>query len=177
MDFLIIAVTRPDFFPEEGKMITEILRNDNARYVHIRKPGAAKEEIETLIREIPEDLHPRIKLHDCFELSEKYNLGGCHLNSRNLVPGKKINSLSKSFHSLREIEEASGLDYFFISPVFNSISKPGYNAAFDMEELSKIVKGKNAIALGGVSPEKIPLLKQLGFRGAAMLSYFFPLKE
>ena len=65
------------------------------------------------------------------------------------------------------------LSYVFLSPVFNSISKEGYNAAFTVDELSRaaaegIINGR-VIALGGCSAVTIPLLRQWHFGGAALL--------
>ena len=132
------------------------------------------DQIEKLIEGIKPQFHSRLKLHDHFELIEKYELGGIHLNSRNPLPYPGAKSLSISIHDLNEIEKVQDFDYFFISPVFNSISKQGYNSAFDLNELSKKISGKNAIALGGVTPDKFPLLKTMSFKGAALLGHFFP---
>ena len=173
-DFLIIAVTPPDFFPGEAHRITQILSDKEAHFVHIRKPGSAIGDMEELISTIPPEFHNHLKIHDHFNLIEKYDLGGCHLNGRNPLPHPMARSVSKSIHSLEEIPVAESLDYFFISPVFDSISKQGYKSTFDLDELSLMIKYKNGIALGGVTPEKFPLLVSLGFKGAAMLGYFFP---
>ena len=173
-NFLIIAVTPPYFFKGESERINSILSEDQACLIHIRKPGASEKDIEKLIQEISPQYHNRLKLHDHFELLEKYNLGGIHLNSRNPERNLKAKSVSISIHSLDEIEGKENFDYFFISPVFDSISKEGYKAAFDLDVLSKKIRGKKAIALGGVSPEKFSQLKSLGFIGAALLGHFFP---
>lgn len=181
--FLTIAITRESFFPKESEIINSILEKGEVDWLHIRKPSAKADQIEILIKNIDQKFHKRIKLHDHFELINKFDLGGVHLNSRNpfFVLSKEKSerkeyrlSISKSLHSLEELDNVEGLDYFFISPVFDSISKQGYKAAFNLNELSKNIKGKKAIALGGVTPDKIPLLKDLGFYGAALLSYYFP---
>ena len=172
--FLIIAVSRPDFFKGESEMINEILVNKRAQFIHLRKPNSNIREMENLIRNIDQRYYDKIKLHDHFDLVEKFKLGGIHLNSRNPLKNCDKYSCSISLHSLNEVKDAIDFDYFFISPVFDSISKKGYKAAFDYVELSNQIKGKKAVALGGVSPDKIPFLKSLGFHGGAMLSYFFP---
>ena len=172
--FLILAITRPDFFTEEPGMINRLFHENEIDYLHIRKPQAKIEEIENLLSKIKPEYYHRIKIHDGFELARKFALGGLHLNSRNPIPIEGVNAKSISIHDFNEIDKTEGCDYFFISPVFDSISKKGYKAAFDPEELSKKIKGKNAIALGGVTPEKFEFLKSLGFKGAALLSHFFP---
>ena len=82
-EFLIIAITRPEFFHGEAERINEILKKKEAHFIHIRKPQATALEIEKLITAIDPQFYNRIKLHDQFELLEKYPLGGVHLNSRN----------------------------------------------------------------------------------------------
>ena len=59
---------------------------------------------------------------------------------------------SISLHSLDELsEDLHGLEYAFLSPIFDSISKPGHNAAFDSDALRKAVSAAACpiIALGG----------------------------
>ena len=172
-DFLLIAITSPTPLPQEGDVINSLLRNGEVDFVHIRKPDYSEEETEKLLNDIEERFHPLLKLHDHFSLTAKYNLGGIHLNKRNpkAYPGTK--SLSCSIHSLYEIDKADGMDYFFISPVYDSISKEGYKGAFDLYDLSDRIKGKRAVALGGVTPEKFDELKSFGFYGAAMLGHFW----
>ena len=64
-------------------------------------------------------------------------------------------------------------DYVFLSPIFDSISKVGYNSAFTEDMLRDAsVKGiidEKVVALGGVTFEKISYLKELNFGGAAMM--------
>ena len=173
MSLIKIAVTLPFFYEKESERIIKILSDEEAHFVHLRKPGAEIKEIEKLISEIPAELHCRIKLHDHFKLLEKFQLGGIHLNSRNKEIHPLARSKSISLHSLEETEGKEDFDYFFISPIFDSISKKGYKAAFDLNNISKKIKGKKAIALGGVTPERFPLILSLGFYGAAMSGYFF----
>lgn len=173
-DFLVIAITKPDFYPGEASRISDLLEENQVDLVHIRKPGAEEAEIEKLIIEIPSKWHSRLKLHDGFNLIDKYDLGGLHLNSRNNYLHHKAKSKSISIHSAEEIDKTEGFDYFFISPVYDSISKKGYKSNFSLEQLSPIIKGRRAIALGGVVPEKYGELKAAGFSGAALSGYFFP---
>ena len=171
-DFIIIAITLPYFFTGEAEKINQLLETGEADFVHLRKPGSMIDDMEKLISQINPRFYPRLKLHDHFSLLDKYQLGGIHLNNRNPqpIPAREI---SKSIHSYEELDGINQFDYFFISPVFDSISKKGYKASFELEELSHKIKGKNAIALGGVTPDKFPLLKSLGFHGAALLGHFF----
>lgn len=173
-DFLRIAITLPSHYPGEAERIVEILEKGEAHLVHIRKPKWSAEMTAELIGMIPEKWHSRLKLHDQFELLDRFELAGVHLNSRNPIPPAKALSISKSAHFLNEIAVSDRIDYVTLSPVFDSISKEGYKAAFDLEKIRTLIQGKKIIALGGVTPEKYNYLKDLGFYGAAMSGYFFP---
>ena len=83
-------------------------------------------------------------------------------------------SLSRSCHSLEEISDNLAVcDYLFLSPIFDSISKQGYGAAFDRKELEQAAARQllqdKVYALGGVCAENIGTLLQIGFHGAAVL--------
>jgi len=165
-----MVITRPDFFEGEAAAIAAILCSGVIDRVHIRKPGAAESEIRRLIEAVPAFLHSRLSLHDCHTLAADYG-AGVHLNARNPdIPTDFTGVVSRSCHSLEEAEAYD--DYRFLSPVFDSISKSGYRAAFNLEEL----KGKvddSFIALGGVTPERLPMLAEIGFGGAAFLGYIW----
>jgi thiamine-phosphate pyrophosphorylase len=65
------------------------------------------------------------------------------------------------------------IDYVTLSPIYNSISKPGYNSSFDLfdAQLLSALKRQKVIALGGVTPDKFQQLHDAGFAGAALLGY------
>lgn len=82
--------------------------------------------------------------------------------------------VSRSCHSLEEVARyKEWCSYVTLSPVFNSISKQGYNAAFSQEELVRAkdlnIIDEKVVALGGIGPENIAQIKELGFGGAAVL--------
>lgn len=162
--------------------------------IHIRKPGASREVIASLLDALPASCYNRLVLHDHYDLVREYHLRGIHLNHRNTTPtwvdptatgrgcplwrsvGGTPNepSISRSCHSLEEVAHyKERCDYVFLSPIYDSISKQGYHSAFTTEDLlqardERIIDAK-VIALGGVSEEKIPEIQILGFGGYAML--------
>ncbi len=164
----LIAITVPYFYPGEARDIADALMENRFKYVHVRKPGCCAEEMRGLLEQIPDGLRDRLSLHDFHELAIEYGIGGIHLNSRNpFAPDGWEGRLSRSIHSLEEISGVTE-DYAFISPVFPSISKPGYSGNFTLEEVSRWLT-PGIFALGGVTAEKLPLLEDAGFAGAAML--------
>ena len=173
-EFTVIAITPPLFFKGESEIINRILSQNEAQFVHIRKPGSSISDVEKLICEVDSRFYIKLKIHDHFDLAAHFGLGGVHLNSRCSVPPKNSLSTSKSLHSIEELEDAANFDYCFLSPIFDSISKQGYKAKFNLKELTPLIRDKNIIALGGVTPLKFSFLKELGFKGGALLSHFFP---
>lgn len=168
--FLFIAFTRPDAVADEAAKIIELLES-GFDYVHIRKPGYTCDEIEMLISSIPEKYHPRLRLHDAYELSRRYSVGGIHLNSRHSDVYADVHK-TKSCHSISEVESCidKGYDYVTLSPIFNSISKKDYKSNFsDFSELSRATELMPVVALGGVELSRIPILIETGFAGAAFL--------
>lgn len=171
--FVIIAITSPESIPNEADRIVDILRSGKADIVHVRKPGWDLCATADLIDRIDPAFYSRIKIHDHFELLDRFPLMGVHLNSRNETAPQKAISVSRSIHSIEQLHLSEHYNYVTLSPIFDSISKRGYRSAFSLPELTPLIKGKNVIALGGVTPDKIPLLENAGFAGAAMLGYFW----
>lgn len=168
MSFLKIVITPEQFITDEARKIDQILES-GVDYVHIRKPGGLVKDVRELLKNISHGYHARLKLHDQFSLLNEFQVGGVHLNTRNSIKPQNARCVSRSCHTLAEIEDSKEYDYITLSPIFDSISKSGYKSAFFLENLKDKIEGKNVIALGGVTPDLFPLLINAGFYGAAML--------
>lgn len=82
--------------------------------------------------------------------------------------------MSVSCHSFEEIDALPfEPNYVFLSPVFDSISKPGYPSAFAPEYLKENLQKRRVpvIALGGITAEKVAECRKMGFRGVALLGH------
>lgn len=176
----LIAVTTPDFWTEgfeaEARAIVSLLDEGGFWRIHLRKPASRPEDMEALISAIPRRLRGSLSLHDHFELAYKYGVGGVHLNRRNPVAPLGWDGLvSRSCHSLDELTrgEPNQADYRFLSPIFDSISKQGYKSAFDVDSLGGQLPPR-IVALGGVTYDRLNILEDTGFYGAAMLSAAWP---
>ena len=173
----LIAITTERHYQGEAQGIEQVLRCGAYR-VHLRKPTGSAQEMRTLIEEIDPQYHPRLVLHDHHALAQEYSLGGVHLNQRNPdapTTTDELLSLSRSCHSLEELTHEDGryYAYSFLSPIYDSISKAGYRAAFDTATLHAAAADhqitSRTVALGGITSEAIPTLQQLGFGGIAMI--------
>lgn len=175
----IIPITKPDFFEGETDIVNNLFA-DSLQRLHLRKPEATRKRLAEWIERIEPTFRNHIVLHDHYRLAVAYGLGGIHLNSRNPdVPDwleRNRFSLSRSCHTIEEVKTmASDYDYVFLSPIFDSISKQGYKAAFTRAELTEIraILSQNVYALGGITFDNLKEVEQLGFCGAAMLGGFW----
>lgn len=170
----LIAITQPHFFRGEAEQITALLRA-GLPTLHLRKPDARQEEVTRLLDKLPKDLLGRIVVHDHHSLALCYPLGGIHLNGRHsTAPVGYSGQLSCSCHSLEEVEQRkAGCSYVFLSPIYDSISKQGYKAAFTIDVLRQArdqgIIDRKVVALGGISADRLPEVRALGFGGVALL--------
>ncbi len=171
--FKTIVITSPYEIENEANKIRMLLESGVDR-VHIRKPDSSPAEVKELIEQIPYPLRRKLTLHGHFHLLDEMDLGGVHLNSRNPNAPKNALSISRSCHSVEEALgalDAEGCDYVTLSPIFDSISKEGYLSHFPMKETGEMIRGRRVVALGGVTPDKLKMLQNAGFFGAALLGY------
>jgi len=171
--FKIIGITLPDLMDNEAWLICHALDCGIDR-IHLRKPLATASQMEDIISQIPQRLHARLSVHSHHQLVERFPDLRIHLNARNpLPPVGLLTPFSRSCHSFEELTAYPRAEYSFLSPIFDSISKSGYSSAFTAEALERASRcriiNSSVIALGGVVPEYIPRLIELGFGGAAML--------
>lgn len=171
----LIAVTPSGFMEHEAERIVSLLEREGFWAVHLRKPGASRADCVQLLDRLPESCVRRIVVHDHFDLCHDYPLMGIHLNCRNpALPPGYAGQRSCSCHTLAEVSLwKPEMDYVFLSPVFDSISKLNYHSAFSREMLQQAADSgmidAKVIALGGITTAKLGYLRALHFGGAAML--------
>ncbi len=126
----IIVITDTPFMRSEADTVSMLL-DEGVERVHLRKPGSDESDMRRLIEGIDPRLYPRLTLQDHLPLAAEYGIGGVHLNARNKsVPDSFGGLVSRSCHTFDELSRCTGEDYMFLSPLFDSISKRGYRAAF-----------------------------------------------
>ena len=169
-----ITITSPEFLSGEAIFIDKLF-SQGLDLLHLRKPEASLEAYKRLLLQIPKHWYSRIVLHEHFALAEKFGLHGIHLNRRcSQVPDSFRGSISCSCHTLEEVKkQKASKDYVFLSPIFDSISKVGYHAAFSPTLLKQAaienVIDEKVIALGGITANNIFLVKEWHFGGVALL--------
>lgn len=160
----------------ECRIIAELINTYGCR-VHLRKKKESKKVTEMYCMLLSEFTDTRmITLHGYPDLVASFELGGYHDTPemiekyRGSMP--KGTLFSTSCHTIEESMNAN-VDYLFLSPIFDSISKKGYKANFDKKELGDWLSSYNGkaeiIALGGINKKNISQIYDLGFGSAALL--------
>jgi len=168
---MIIVISSPDAIHDEQKNIKKLFVKGLA-ILHLRKKNYSENQLRLFIESIPAGYYRQIVLHSHYHLTAEYGLRGIHVPfaySGDVIMDK---SVSISFHAQEEIISTSRpFEYGFLSPVFDSISKPGYRSRFDLDKLGQFMAGRNEriIALGGIDEDNIQLLWGKGFSGIALL--------
>lgn len=168
---------------EEGTKDCERLKHTDASVFHafhIRKQNWGINQMREYIEKLPVEWQRKSVLHSHFELIHSYSLKGIHLNERNRISGLYSQYapfvISTSFHNTKDLlGESNAYEYVFLSPIFDSITKRGYNAAFSEQELIVLnsVSKHKIIALGGVTDKSLSNCRDLGFCGVAYLGSFW----
>ena len=170
----LIAITKPYCENDEAAFIRRLFES-GFDIVHLRKPEADINYCRALLEKFTEEERKKIVVHDYHILYEEFSLKGIHINKNIMTLPEGYQGLkTRSCHSLEEVKMyKNDFDYVFLSPIFDSISKVGYKSAFDEDVLWKAreqgIIDEKVVALGGVTFEKIPYLKELKFGGAAMM--------
>lgn len=174
----LIAITPEVIIEHEEQMIIQLL-SSGIDYVHLRHPLTSDEDMVNLLHQIPQEFHNGITLASHQHLFREFpNIGGVHFNSKTRLHMSDVGGLrkSKSYHKNDSFLDLHFYDYAFLSPIFNSISKQDYSAAFTTDELVKLLRNidkSKIVALGGLNNENISQVQKLGFGGAAFLGYLF----
>ncbi len=172
----VILITNPNDIPAEKNLIQALIQ-EGLVDIHFRKPDFSLEQAEQYLMSFTNEVRSKIVTHQFPELALKLGLKGIHFTGKtNSLLGNYADyegSKSISTHSYMEIEQWQGMNYYFLSPIFKSISKQNYGGeAFDFNELKNFLqlhRQKEIIALGGITKTNIKEVKQLGFAGVALL--------
>jgi thiamine-phosphate pyrophosphorylase len=180
----VIIISDPEAVDQEAVAINALFE-EGLQTFHVRKPTYEKTELENVLLSIKPKFLKRIVIHSHYELIDRYNLKGIHFPERILLDfkdgtnyikklQKKGMTVSTSFHSIEMLSNnAIPFNYVFLSPVFESISKPGYKGNIDITDLPAYVattkRRPELIALGGIEKSKILEIENIGFDGFALL--------
>ncbi|GAC1314668.1 MAG: thiamine phosphate synthase [Mucilaginibacter sp.] len=178
MNMELIVISNPEAVADESIIINNLFQA-GLKYFHIRKPESDYQTIKKLLSGIAPRFYERISLHQFHETASDFGIKRLHYTeqARETSTIEKRQShldngftLSTSIHDISILPDLTHFDYVFYGPVFNSISKPGYQSKLTLDfKLYNTNSKPKVIALGGVELSNLINIKQMRFDGAAIL--------
>ena len=169
----LIVITDPEFFDDEAEILNQLFEAGLMR-LHIRKPRSQRKAVEKLVSEIDSKFRALVTMHYHSDLVSEMNLGGMHFSFPQIKEVKPSGgyTISCSLHQWEELAEVEEkIDYCFMSPVFNSISKVGYQANKKLLQVPSFAQ--NVFALGGITEANCKDVIDGGYSGIAVLGYLW----
>lgn len=175
---MIVLISPEKDVIDELKILHQLFEK-GLQYYHLRKPSKSEEEYRNYLDAIDKQFYNRIVTHQYHHLAKEYGLKGVHLQEQfrldlgtdlqdyvDAYRNDKQFTVSSSFHHPNDIKNCTvTFDYHLLSPVFNSISKQGYEGkGFSVNEIDKTI-----IGMGGVTADNLNKIKAKGYQGAGVL--------
>jgi len=170
-----------------GQQISRLLQElplNRPAMVLIREKQLNGRQLLALASRIAKETLPngsRLMLSERMDIALAAGLHGVHLPEHS-CPADRLSSASpgmligKSVHSPESAlaAEKEGVDYLFFSPVFASLSKPGYGPLQGTALLREVCRATSVpvFALGGIRPENTIPCIECGAWGVASLGLF-----
>ena len=174
---MIIVISNPTPVEQEHKIINALF-DEGLSIFHMRKLDYTEKEMNHLLMKIDKQHHPKVAFHQHHAMADHFGSRRLHFTEQERKKfmenisekNKQQYILSTSIHHINAYTSLPDVfDYCFLSPTFNSISKPDLKSMitpdFKLPTKSKI----KIIALGGVNASGIPDVKNYDFDGIAVL--------
>ncbi|HVU53676.1 MAG TPA: thiamine phosphate synthase [Puia sp.] len=166
--FLIVVITRPEPWDGEADCLEQLLEA-GVEKLHIRRWGDTR---EALLERLAPKWSSRLVLHGEQEMASRYGVPQIHGHWSDKPASV---GLSASTHSWEEVQQITpgALEYVFLSPLFDSISKPGYMAGEGLLKRPTGAAPCKLVGLGGIDEYTIGQVMDHGWDGAAVLGYIW----
>jgi thiamine-phosphate pyrophosphorylase len=178
---MLLVITYADHLPGETACWKELLAA-GADAILLRKPGWTEDDYVGLLEQTDPAVYPQLLIAQYCQLQQRYGLLGAHFSEhlRNSTPPQWLEALrsegcllSTGIHHTGALPVMRARwDLLLLSPVFDSISKPGYKG--QVQEGFRLARDTNAgkarvLAMGGVNQNNAGKALQMGFDGIALL--------
>lgn len=184
MDFRLYVITdRHRCAPTPLTEVISELLESGVTALQLREKDLNSDELIHLAQPIAELCRNyKAKLFINTDMCVARNVGaaGVHLPANAASVGSVKAQIGNDFfigcsvHSFAAAEkrEAEGADFLTYSPIYPTISKPGYGPAVGVENLAKLTGGVKlpVFALGGITPARIAECLAAGAFGVAVMS-------
>lgn len=182
---MLIVISDHQLYLRESREINRLFESGMELY-HIRHHNISEEDLRSLIAGIEEKYLDRIVANHNHDLARSMGIHRFHFTEEDRQKWEKkkwknrsdSEVYSTSVHSLDTYNELPDFfEYAFISPVFDSISKPGYQAVpFDLSKRNT-EKQVKLIGLGGIHSANIHDAMEMGYDGFAVLGSVWESEE
>lgn len=170
----LVIMTKSTYFVEEDKILS-MLFEEGLDSLHISKADTSPLYLERLLSLLPSEYHRKITIHQHFNMKNEFSLGGIHLdNSSVAVPRGYRGSLSRTCDDVMQLKAMKKQsDYVFLK----NIHQPREQAEKEERVLSDLeldeayrqgILGRHVYAMGGVTIDDIPILRELDFGGVVV---------
>lgn len=183
----IIAITdRRQMTPSVSAAATAAL-DGGIRALLLREkdlPDKQLQALATKLRQITWRYGAQLILHGSPQTARDCNADGLHLSQQQLSSLPQMRHglgaaswLGASCHTWEQAQQAqaAGADYILYSPIFPSLSKPGYKPSGSQEDSLRQLQDicsrltLPVFALGGITPQNAPPLLACGAHGIAVM--------
>lgn len=173
---MIVVISEQTKRQDEAKLVNEMFYEGLNLY-HVRKYGISPDELVQFAQQIEPQFVSKLVFHQQFELGASMGITRIHLSEKDRLiweesNWKQCNPLlhySTSVHTANAFNSLPNfMEYAFISPVFDSISKPDYKAVpIDLNQYQQNTTKR--VALGGINAANGMKALEMGFDGIAVL--------
>lgn len=176
----LLLISPEEARADETQVVRELFLRGLERY-HLRKPSWAIDRVRTWLEALPPTARRKVILHQHHELASEFELGGVHFPDRadRSDASLPVGIVSKACHDLSRLDrDVQEFDSVLLSPVFPSISKPGYGGENVLDqallrtkltETDRLGRRADVFALGGINFSNTRICAELGFDGVAVL--------
>ena len=147
--------------------------------LQLRLKQATARELSQLVRALVQALHIPVLVNDRPDIALAAGAAGAHLGAddmpiglaRRIAPAGFV--LGASVGNDTEAAMAGGADYWGIGPWRSTPTKADAGSGLGADGFSRLLRlagGKPTIAVGGVTPEDVPIILRAGGKGVAVVS-------
>jgi len=177
----LLIVTDPQKSPWTAEEIVKIVLEAGCRWVMYRDKAATIEifrQTAAVLVGLCDKFNAKVCINEKIDVAEGLAGTGIHLQSSYDVPSAKSRLcpsalIGVSCHSISEAQKAEklGADYVTFSPVFETLSKPGYGPLVGLEGLRNASQRLTIpiIALAGINSSNASQCMESGARGIAVM--------
>jgi len=182
-DILRLVAITDDALERRGSLVerTAAAVRGGATCVQLRLKNAPPREVVAIARAMISAVSVPVIVNDRADIALAAGAAGVHVGEadlpvvaiRRFAPTGFV--IGASLGGDRELENAKDADYVGIGPLFSSGSKDDAGEAIGIEGFKRLAAlcELPAIAIGGITPERVPQIMEAGAAGVAAINAIF----